>query len=180
MLSSQLDLRRDLNGATVGTDYSQLQAGGTISLGSATLSVTLGSAFTPTPDEEFTIINNTGTSAIKGTFAGLAEGATLTVSDTTFSISYTGGTSGNSVVLTALAPTTTTVSPVTTSPVFGQSVTLTATVAPTTTGTGTPTGTVEFVSTGPAWAPARSTPRASPRLNTTALDTGSNSITAVY
>ena len=119
----------------------QLQAGGTINLANATLSITLGSSFTPTAGEQFTILNNTGTAAITGTFAGLAEGAMLTVSGQQFSISYKGGTNGKSVVLTTLTSTTTTVSPVTTSPVSGQSVTLTATVVPTT-GTGTPTGTV--------------------------------------
>jgi autotransporter-associated beta strand protein len=169
-----------INGATAGTNYSQLQAGGTINLANATLSTTLGASFKPTAGEQFTIINNTGTSAITGTFAGLAQGAILTISGQQFSISYKGGTNSNSVVLTTLTPTTTTVSPVTTSPVFGQSVTLTATVAPTT-GTGTPTGTVQFVNgTTDLGSPVTLNSSGVATLATTKLTTGSNSITAVY
>ena len=81
-----------------------------------------------------------------------------------FSITYKGGTDGQDVVLTSLLATTTTVSPVTDPPVSGQSVTLTATVTPAS-GTGTPTGTVAFLAsingTRSAWAPRRSTRRAS-------------------
>ena len=180
VLSSTSTFDANINGATVGTDYNQLQAAGNIDLNNATLSTTLGNSFTPTPDEQFTIIDNTGTSPITGTFQGLAQGATLTVSGTTFSISYTGGTNNNSVVLTALAATTTTISPITTSPVFGQQVTLTATVAPTTTGIGTPTGTVEFeqgsteLGTGTLNASGVAT------YQTSTLNTGTNSITAIY
>src|SRR5262249_29451956 len=53
------------------------------------------------------------------------------------------GNAGQHVVLTALISTTTTVSPVMTSPVSGQSVQLTATVTPGT-GAGKPTGSVDF------------------------------------
>ncbi|MGP0067913.1 MAG: Ig-like domain repeat protein, partial [Isosphaeraceae bacterium] len=180
VLNSTSTFDATINGSDAGTNYSQLQAAGTINLGSATLSTTLGSGFTPTPDEQFTIIDNTGTSAITGTFAGLAQGATLTVSGTTFSISYTGGPNNNSVVLTALAATTTTVSPVTTSPVFGQSVALTATVAPTTTGTGTPTGTVEFLINGTDAGTGVLNSSGVATYSTTSLNTGSNSITATY
>ncbi len=173
-----------INGATAGTNYSQLQAGGTINLASATLSTTLSSSFTPTAGEQFTIVNNTGTAAITGTFAGLAQGAIVTVSGQEFSISYTGGTNNNSVVLTTLTPTTTTVSPVTTSPVFGESVTLTATVAPTT-GSGTPTGTVQFENTingvtSDLGTPVTLNSSGVATLPTTQLTAGSNQITAVY
>jgi hypothetical protein len=50
----------------------------------------------------FTILNNQGSSAIKGTFAGLPDGSTFTVkvggTVMTFRISYVGGT-GNDVTL---------------------------------------------------------------------------------
>src|SRR5262249_24976988 len=46
----------------------------------------------------FTIINNGGTNAVAGTFAGLPQGASLTIGGANFVISYTGG-SGNDVVL---------------------------------------------------------------------------------
>ena len=64
--NSALDVT--LDGSTAGTNYTQLQAGGAISLANATLNVTLGSGFTPTGGETFTIVNNTGTSTINGTF----------------------------------------------------------------------------------------------------------------
>jgi uncharacterized repeat protein (TIGR01451 family) len=51
----------------------------------------------------FVLIANDGGDAITGTFAGLAEGATTTISGQTFSVSYIGGT-GNDVVLTRAAP----------------------------------------------------------------------------
>ena len=169
-----------INGTTAGTNYSQLQGAGTIDLAGATLNATLGSSFTPTPDEKFTIVNNTGSSAIGNTFAGLAEGAILSISNHSFSITYKGGTGGHSVVLTALAGSTTTVSPVTTSPVFGQSVALTATVAASTTGTGTPTGTVQFDAGSVNLGSATLNTSGVATLNTTSLATGSNSITAIY
>ncbi len=170
----------NINGATAGTEYSQLAVGGAINLASSTLSTTLGSSFVPTAGEQFTIINNTGTATISGTFAGLAQGAILTISGQQFSISYTGGANNNSVVLTTLTPSTTTVSPVTTSPVYGQSVTLTATVAPST-GTGTPTGTVQFMDAGTdLGSPVTLNSSGVATLATTKLTTGSNSITAVY
>ena len=157
-----------------------MQAGGTITLGSATLNATLGTGFTPTAGEQFTIIDNTGTAAITGTFAGLAEGAILTLSGQQFSITYKGGTGSNSVVLTTLAPTTTTVSPVATTQVFGQSVTLTATVAHTS-GSATPDGTVQFLDGGTdLGAPVTVNSSGVATLNTTQLNTGSNLITAVY
>ena len=48
-----------------------------------------------------TIINNSGASAIQGTFAGLPEGSILTVNGTRYQISYVGGT-GNDVTLQAV------------------------------------------------------------------------------
>jgi uncharacterized repeat protein (TIGR01451 family) len=79
---------------------------GTVSLANAPLTVAVG--FVPPPFATFTIINNDGTDAVTGTFAGLPQGARLTAGGVSFSISYTGGT-GNDVVLTALpaAPTAT-------------------------------------------------------------------------
>ena len=91
----------EINGTTVGTQYDQLNVTGTVGLGGATLTVTLG--FTPAAGNTFTIINNDDTDAVTGTFAGLAQGATFTESGTTFQISYVGG-DGNDVVLTAQAP----------------------------------------------------------------------------
>ena len=146
VLDSNSTFAVELNGTTAGSGYDQLATTGkgtTINLANATLSVTTGSSFPTGGGQQFIIINNTTGSAITGTFSGLAEGATVTVSGQPFSITYKGGPNGQDVVLTSLLSTTTTVSPVTVPLVSGQSVTLTATVTPAS-GTGTPTGTIEF------------------------------------
>ncbi|MGE3076855.1 MAG: hypothetical protein AB7N24_07565 [Dehalococcoidia bacterium] len=92
-----------LKGDGAGTGYSQVKAGGPVTIGSQTsLSVSLG--FTPGSNESFRIIDNTGTQAIAGTFKGLPEGATLGLGGKTWSITYKGGT-GNDVVISTTAPT---------------------------------------------------------------------------
>jgi autotransporter-associated beta strand protein len=85
-----------LIGPTAGTGYDQLAATGRVNLAGATLSVNLG--FTPPVGTTFTLIRNDGRAAVVGTFAGLPEGAMLTLGGMTFQISYAGGT-GNDVVL---------------------------------------------------------------------------------
>ena len=69
---------------------------GSVDLGEALLNVTLG--YTPATNDSFIIVNNTGASAVTGTFEGLAEGDTITVSDVTLQITYAGG-DGNDVEL---------------------------------------------------------------------------------
>jgi len=94
----------EINGTTAGSGYDQLIVSGAVSLGSATLS--LSGTHTPVANQTFTILNNTGSGAITGTFNGLAEGATISNflgSTLKAKISYTGGT-GNDVVLTVLSP----------------------------------------------------------------------------
>lgn len=90
-----------INGAAAGTNYNQLSTGGTIAVTNAKLAVTLG--FVPVNAQVFTILNNTGTNAITGTFNGLAQGASLAVGTSSFIVSYVGGT-GHSVTLTAATP----------------------------------------------------------------------------
>jgi autotransporter-associated beta strand protein len=89
-----------LNGTNAGTDYDQLSATGKVNVAGATLNVNLG--FTPAIGNAFTLIQNDGTDAVVGTFAGLQEGATHVFDGMTFQISYKGGT-GNDVVLTRTA-----------------------------------------------------------------------------
>jgi len=91
----------ELNGTTVGTGYDRLNVTGTVNLTGAVLGGSVG--FAATDGMTFTIITNDGGDAIVGTFAGLAEGATTTLSGQTFKVSYVGGT-GNDVVLTRVAP----------------------------------------------------------------------------
>lgn len=89
-----------LRGATAGTGYDQISVTGTVNLAGATLNVNLG--FTPALGSAFVLIQNNGTDAVVGAFAGLPEGATLLLFGMTFQISYVGGT-GNDVVLTRIA-----------------------------------------------------------------------------
>jgi fibronectin-binding autotransporter adhesin len=126
----------EINGAAAGTGYDQTDVTGTVNLSAdagtgATLNVTLG--FNPAVGGQFTIVNNDGADAVIGQFSGLAQGATFTVANVTFQISYTGG-DGNDVVLTAqtvadLATTTTLVANPQAA-TGGSLITLTATVAP--------------------------------------------------
>jgi hypothetical protein len=86
----------ELNGPTAGTQYDQLQVSGSVILGGA-LNVSLG--YTPAVGDGFTLLDNTGPGPITGTFAGLPQGAVVTIGGQAFTISYVGGT-GNDVVLT--------------------------------------------------------------------------------
>ncbi len=100
-----------LNGPKAGTGYSQLNVAGAVDLAEASLNASLG--FTPTNAEQFTIIKSTA--PIEGTFNGLPEGASLTIGNTPFTISYHGG-DGDDVVLTQAntavsSPTVTGISP---------------------------------------------------------------------
>jgi hypothetical protein len=84
-----------------GAGYSQLQAGGSIELGGATLNLTVG--FEPPVGTSFEILSNTGSAPVTGAFNGLPEGAVFSQSSYPFQITYQGGTGGNSVVLTGPA-----------------------------------------------------------------------------
>jgi fibronectin-binding autotransporter adhesin len=58
-------------------------------------------SYLPAPGTVFTLIDNAGGAAVQGSYNGLAEGATLLVNSTTFSVSYVGG-DGNDITLTAI------------------------------------------------------------------------------
>src|SRR5205085_9855016 len=85
----------ELNGPTAGTQYDQLAINGTVTLGGA-LNLALG--FTPTPGAAYTVLDNDGTDAVTGTFAGVPEGGRVTAGGFDFRVSYAGGT-GNDVTL---------------------------------------------------------------------------------
>ncbi len=93
----------DINGTVPGTDHDQLAITGTVNLGGAMLTGTSG--FTPAPGVELIIISNDGSDAISGTFAGLGEGAPVTLGGSIFQITYFGG-DGNDVALTTPPPLT--------------------------------------------------------------------------
>lgn len=97
-LSASSTYAADLNGVTVSTQYDQASVTGAVNLGGATL--TLAGSYTPGVTDSFTVVANDGVDAVVGTFAGLAEGATLTFNTQTLRISYVGG-DGNDVVLSA-------------------------------------------------------------------------------
>ena len=88
-----------LNGATAGTQYDRLTAGGSVTLGGTVNVITSANL---APGTTFTILSKTSAGAVSGTFAGLPNNATFAAGGYTFRISYTGG-DGNDVVLTLLA-----------------------------------------------------------------------------
>jgi autotransporter-associated beta strand protein len=77
-----------------------LNVTGAVNLANAVLSVALGNA--SNVGDQFTILNNTSTSPIVGTFNGLPQGAILLVGGQRFQISYVGGANFRNVVLTHL------------------------------------------------------------------------------
>jgi autotransporter-associated beta strand protein len=91
-------------GGTAAGSFDQIVSGDAVNLNSdsgagANLKVSLVNGFVPAPGQTFTIIKNTGSTLISGTFAGLPEGAIFNVGATAFKITYSGGTSGQDVVL---------------------------------------------------------------------------------
>jgi hypothetical protein len=92
-----------LNGSIPGSQYGQIRVNGTVNLGGATLSTIFAPDYVPPFGTTFTIIDNDGTDAITGTFAGLPEGATVAAGGQDFRVSYIGGT-GNDVTLRRVGP----------------------------------------------------------------------------
>lgn len=86
-----------LAGPTPGTGHDQLAVTGSVLL-AATLDVDALAALVP--GDDYVIIANDGADAVVGMFAGLADGAVITVGGTPLTIDYQGG-DGNDVVLTA-------------------------------------------------------------------------------
>ena len=132
-LSFGSDLEIAINGTTpgdgTGSTYSQLTVAGMVNLTGVDL--ILSGSHTPVIGNTFTIVDNDGVDAVIGTFAGLAQGATITNflgSGLNAQITYTGGT-GNDVVLIVSTPTLGTYSDATV--IAGQNTTVTPNVAPT-------------------------------------------------
>src|SRR5205814_7819932 len=98
-LAATSNFRVDINGATVGTQYDQLNVTDTVDITGSNLRVTVGG--TLTIGDHYTIINNDSNDAVTGTFNGLAEGGRFNSGGNAFTISYVGGT-GNDVVLTSV------------------------------------------------------------------------------
>jgi autotransporter-associated beta strand protein len=90
-----------LDGPDPGTGYDQIVVTGIVSLNGATLNASLG--FSPDPGETFVIIKNDGNGPVAGTFAWLAQGASLRIGGVAFRVYYDGG-DGNDVVLVRNVP----------------------------------------------------------------------------
>ncbi len=90
-----------ITGPTPDSQFTQLKVVGKVDLTGAALA--LAGGYAPGATDTFTIIDNDGTDPVTGTFAGLAEGATLTFNSVTLVITYHGG-DGNDVVLTSNRP----------------------------------------------------------------------------
>jgi len=93
-------LEVELNGATVGTGYDQLNIGTTVNLTGVTLSASLN--YPSATNDQFIIIANAGTDPVLGTFNDLPQGAKFLASGELLQIDYAGGT-GNDVLLRRLA-----------------------------------------------------------------------------
>jgi cytoskeletal protein CcmA (bactofilin family) len=129
----------DLVTTVPGSGHDQLAVHGTVTLSNPALQVSFP-ALVPAPGSSFVLIDNDGTDAVSGTFAGQPEGSAFSAGPTQLRISYTGG-SGNDVVVTALHDTSTTLASSANPTVSGESFTLTAHV---TSAGGIPGGTVSF------------------------------------
>jgi hypothetical protein len=84
------------------TDSSEIVVnGGTINLADGTFSGTIVNGYTPAAGDVITLVQNNTGQPISGTFDGLAQGATVAIGGTNYTISYTGGTNHDNVTLTA-------------------------------------------------------------------------------
>ncbi len=136
------------NGATGYTQLAVNSSAGTITLGGAKLSATLGPDYTPAPSQQLTIVKNGTSAPITGVFAGLPEGGAVNLGNSLFRISYLGTSgAGRDVVLTVVnAPSTTSLLPIIGPVTYGQPFSMTAQVNGS---LGIPTGTVEFFDGNP-------------------------------
>lgn len=105
VLASSSLLQMEIGG-TNSADYDRILVGGDVSVDGA-LSLAILNAFSPTPGQVFTLIDNLGANAIAGQFDGLTNNAFIDASangiDAYFRIQYDGGT-GNDLVLIATVP----------------------------------------------------------------------------
>jgi fibronectin-binding autotransporter adhesin len=92
----------EIAGTTVCTEYDQTNVTGTVDVSGGTLEISHLNDYLPVAGDVFVIINNDGADAVTGTFEGLAEGATITVDEVAYRVSYVGG-DGNDVTLTVIS-----------------------------------------------------------------------------
>jgi autotransporter-associated beta strand protein len=102
VLNPSTTFRALLTSVDPGYENHKLQVSGSVNLGGCVLSVDLNGSFQPATNRSFLIIENDGTDAVLGTFAGLPEGAVFGGDGLPFRLTYVGGT-GNDVVITRVA-----------------------------------------------------------------------------
>jgi hypothetical protein len=103
-IDKSLDIEVESIGFVKTPKASNFEVTGTVTLNDATLSPSVGRLFATSVGQTFTLINNDGADAVSGTFAGLANGATLHIGGGRhFTINYAGGSNTNDVVLTEVA-----------------------------------------------------------------------------
>jgi len=95
-LTKAAELRIELNGLTLGTQYDQLSVTGTVTLGGP---LDLVSGYGAQVGDTFLIVDNDGTDAVAGTFAGLPQGSKFYSKGVEYQIDYASG-SGNDVRVT--------------------------------------------------------------------------------
>jgi hypothetical protein len=97
----------DLNGTTAGTQYDRLAVNGSVNLGGASLTGSVG--FIPLVGDRFFILANDGTDAVTGTFDGVPQGGTVAIDGQFFQVFYSADatlgnlTGGNDIALAAIA-----------------------------------------------------------------------------
>ncbi len=98
------NLNVQINGASPGSGYTQINATGTITLvNSPALTVTLSPSFIPATGQQYIIVSNDGSDPIVGSFYNYPEGSQFTLpGGYQFKISYRGG-DGNDIVLTCIS-----------------------------------------------------------------------------
>ena len=110
-LNSGSYFAEEIGGTSAGTGgaggYDQTyvqQSGGAVSLGGASLDLSLVNGFTPSVGQSFTIVDNETGNAVSGTFEGLPQDGVFEIAGTPWRISYSGGSNNRSVTLTAVGP----------------------------------------------------------------------------
>jgi len=102
ILNSGSTLEVEVEGVATG-QYDQVIVTGTVTLGGANLNLVDNFPGSGALGNTLLLIDNDGTDAVTGTFAGLANGATVNFNGETWRIYYNGG-DGNDVVLTYVPP----------------------------------------------------------------------------
>jgi hypothetical protein len=91
-------LKEEIGGTGLG-QFDQTKVVGAVALNGATLNLASYGSFMSARGDQFVFIDNDGTDAVQGTFAGLSEGTSVALGNHSYRISYHGG-DGNDVALT--------------------------------------------------------------------------------